>query len=50
MYGAIALVVTWFHPACRLVDKTRSALGQYFATDTPTSTVTFTPRIHQRLQ
>ena len=23
MYGAIALVVIGFHPACRLVDKTR---------------------------
>ncbi len=43
MYGAIALVVLGFILLVVWLTRPGQPLGQYFATDTPTSTVTFTP-------
>src|SRR5512138_3716339 len=43
MYGAIALVVLGFILLVYWLTRPEQPLGQYFATDTPTATVTFTP-------
>jgi len=43
MYGAIALVVIGFILLVVWLTRPGQPLGQYFATETPTSTVTFTP-------
>ncbi|MBN2117556.1 MAG: LysM peptidoglycan-binding domain-containing protein [Anaerolineales bacterium] len=43
MYGAIALVVIGFILLVVWMTRPGQPLGQYFATDTPTPTVTFTP-------
>jgi uncharacterized protein YkwD len=43
MYGAIALVVLGFILLVYWLTRPGQPLGQYFATDTPTTTVTYTP-------
>src|ERR1051325_3045770 len=43
MYGAIALVVIGFILLVIWLTRPNQPLGQFFATDTPTSTATFTP-------
>ena len=43
MYGAIALVVLGFILLVYWLTRPGLPLGQYFATDTPTATLTFTP-------
>jgi uncharacterized protein YkwD len=43
MYGAIALVVIGFILLVVWLTRPGQPLGQYFATDTPTATLTFTP-------
>ena len=43
MYGAIALVIIGFILLVVWLTRPGQPLGQFFATDTPTSTVTFTP-------
>lgn len=43
MYGAIALVVIGFVLLVVWLTRPGQPLGDYFATDTPTATVTFTP-------
>ena len=43
MYGAIALVVLGFILLVVWLTRPGQPLGQYFATDTPTATLTFTP-------
>lgn len=43
MYGAIALVVIGFILLVVWLTRPGQPLGQYFATDTPTATMTFTP-------
>lgn len=43
MYGAIALVVLGLILLIYWLTRPEQPLGQYFATDTPTATVTFTP-------
>jgi uncharacterized protein YkwD len=43
MYGAIALVVLGFVLLVVWLTRPGQPLGQYFATDTPTATLTFTP-------
>lgn len=43
MYGAIALVVLGFILLVYWLTRPGQPLGQYFATDTPTATLTFTP-------
>jgi uncharacterized protein YkwD len=43
MYGAIALVVLGFILLVYWLTRPGQPLGQYFATDTPTATVTYTP-------
>jgi len=43
MYGAIALVVLGFILLVYWLTRPGLPLGQYFATDTPTPTLTFTP-------
>ena len=45
MYGAIALVVLGFLLLVYWLTRPEQPLGQFFATDTPTVTVTFTPTI-----
>lgn len=43
MYGAIALVVLGFILLVYWLTRPGQPLGQFFATDTPTATMTFTP-------
>lgn len=43
MYGAIALVVLGFILLVYWLTRPGQPFGQYFATDTPTATLTFTP-------
>lgn len=43
MYGAIALVVIGFILLIVWLTRPEQPLGQFFATETPTATVTFTP-------
>jgi uncharacterized protein YkwD len=43
MYGAIALVVLGLSLLIYWLTRPTQPLGQFFATDTPTATVTFTP-------
>ncbi|HEX5810342.1 MAG TPA: LysM peptidoglycan-binding domain-containing protein [Anaerolineales bacterium] len=43
MYGAIALVLLGLILLIYWLTRPEQPLGQYFATDTPTATVTFTP-------
>jgi uncharacterized protein YkwD len=43
MYGAIALVILGFILLVVWLTRPGQPLGQFFATDTPTATVTFTP-------
>src|SRR5688572_8544550 len=45
MYGAIGLVVLGLFLLIYWLTRPEQPLGQFFATDTPTVTVTFTPTI-----